>query len=66
VKTGGSAARPTLSAGAPEPLFPIVDPTIGDWTVSKDGRRFVLPIPATEADAAAYKIVLNWQAALDK
>src|SRR5262249_26496070 len=53
----GAGAAPTISAGVPEPLFPFASPIpIQPWAVSKDRQRFILPMPVSEAQAAAYKI----------
>jgi hypothetical protein len=35
--------------------------TIQPWAVSNDRQRFILPAPATEAQAAAFRIVQNWE-----
>src|SRR5262249_2446552 len=52
----GAGAAPTISAGVPEPLFPFASPIpIQPWAVSKDRQRFILPMPVSEAQAAAYK-----------
>jgi Tol biopolymer transport system component len=59
VKAGGGAT-PTFVAGVPEPLFPLAQP-IQPWAVSTDRQRFILAAPATEAQAAAFRIVQNWE-----
>jgi hypothetical protein len=64
VKTGIDAG-PQFSAGVPELLFPLTAPIL-PWELSKDGQRFIFPLPATEAQATAYKIVLNWEAMLER
>lgn len=61
----GNDAGPQFSAGVPEPLFP-VRAQIQPWELSKDGQRFILSLPATEAQATAYKIVLNWEAMVER
>jgi hypothetical protein len=63
--TIGGGAAPTLSAGMPEPLFPLTTP-VQAWAVSRDGQRLILPMPASEAQAAAYKIVMNWDSLVER
>jgi Tol biopolymer transport system component len=60
----GIGAGSQFSAGVPELLFPLAAPIL-PWELSKDGQRFILPLPATEAQATAYKIVLNWAAMVE-
>jgi hypothetical protein len=36
------------------------------WAVSRDGQRLILPMPASEAQAAAYKIVMNWDSLVER
>lgn len=57
--------RRHVSAGVPELLFPI-EPGILSWDLTKNGERFLLPLPATEAHATAFKVVLNWEAMVDQ
>jgi dipeptidyl aminopeptidase/acylaminoacyl peptidase len=63
VKAGIAAGAP-FSAGVPEPVFPLAA-QIQPWDLSKDSQRFILPMPATEAQATAYKIVMNWEAIVE-
>jgi hypothetical protein len=55
-----------ISAGVPELLFPLPAAQIQPWDVSRDGQRFLMPLPATEAQATAFKVVLNWDAMIER
>jgi hypothetical protein len=54
-----------VSAGVPEVLYPLA-PQIQPWELTKDGQRFLMPLPVTEAQATAFKVVLNWDAMVER
>jgi hypothetical protein len=50
----------------PKPLFKVA-PGVVFWDVTKDGERFLMPVPlAASVSTPPYKIVLNWTASLRK
>jgi serine/threonine protein kinase len=69
VKLAESAAEP-LQVGSPKRLFPMpfVDTfIIGlSYEVSRDGARFLMPVPPSGTTAPPLTVVLNWQAQLKK
>jgi Tol biopolymer transport system component len=60
---------PVFQLGTPKPLFRSTALTnansrFANWTVTPDGQRFLIPVPASANAEASYTVVLNWQAAL--
>jgi len=57
--------EPTFSvSGLPKPLFKVA-PNILFFDVSRDGERFLMPVPeGVGAAAPPYKVVLNWTSTL--
>jgi len=61
---------PVFRAGVPHALFQITSPLsalpslLFPWDVASDGKRFLLPAPA--ANAQPFTVVLNWQTGLKK
>jgi Tol biopolymer transport system component len=53
--------------GTPKPLFEAAIGNAASFEVSKDGRRFLLPVPVEQADdSAPMNVVLNWPEMLKK
>ncbi|MGH9686421.1 MAG: hypothetical protein ACRD5K_04935 [Candidatus Acidiferrales bacterium] len=54
-----------FQAGIPKPLFKVT-PGLLYWDVSADGKRFLMPAPASAGPQSPFTVVLNWQALLKK
>jgi Tol biopolymer transport system component len=52
--------------GTPKPLFEAAIGNPTHFEVSKDGRRFLLPVPVEQADSGLMNVVLNWPEMLKK
>jgi hypothetical protein len=62
-----SNGRP-LEAGEPEPLFPTRvggalpgGPSSSQYSVSTDGKRFLMNTIVTDLDASPISVIMNWQ-----
>ena len=58
------STSPSFSAATPKPLFKGPRGVIY-WDLAADGQRFLMPVPQ-DANAAAYRVVLNWTSTLSK
>ena len=63
--------EPSFGSGAPRTLFHPQAGLAGSntkfrWSLTRDGKRFLLVSPATGASSTPATVVLNWQAALKK
>ena len=59
-----STSTPSLSIGPPKVLFrsPVRLNSVTDqYTVSADGRRFLVAVPTEDFDAEPFRVLLNWQ-----
>ena len=64
VEISGKGAA--FEAGIPKPLFTLPRGS-PEWTVTADGQKFLVPVPAgPEAGRTSITVVLNWQAGLTK
>jgi eukaryotic-like serine/threonine-protein kinase len=54
-----------FQAGVPKPLFK-VPAGLRYWDVSRDGKRFLLPVPSVTNSTTPFTVVLNWQGGLKK
>jgi len=68
------SADTEFHTGTPEPLFQatLYNSSLsarlntGPWVAASDGKRFLLPAPATESTPEPFTIILNWTALLKK
>ena len=51
--------------GVPKRLFKIPG-EIRFWDVSRDGQKFLIPVPVAASDSAPYNVILNWTSTLKK
>jgi serine/threonine protein kinase/Tol biopolymer transport system component len=51
--------------GVPKQLFKMPG-EIRFWDVTRDGQKFLLPVPAAAADSAPYNVIVNWTSTLKK
>jgi hypothetical protein len=56
---------PTFHPEVPKRLFPSHPASIF-WEMTRDGRRFLIPIALRQSASAPYAVVLNWTALLKK
>jgi hypothetical protein len=62
VKADGSGFEP----GVPKLLFEREFGGLFDFAVSRDGQRFLIPVPVEEGSSAPITVVLNWTADLKR
>ncbi len=51
--------------GVPKQLFKMAG-EIRFWDVTRDGQKFLIPVPAAAADSAPYNVTVNWTSTLKK
>jgi len=51
--------------GVPKQLFKLPG-EIRFWDVTRDGQKFVIPVPVTAANSAPYNVIVNWTSTLKK
>ena len=51
--------------GVPKQLFKLPG-EVRYWDVTRDGQKFLIPVPVTAADSAPYNVILNWTSVLKK
>jgi Tol biopolymer transport system component len=56
-------SSPEFRAGAPRLLFRL-PPNVGGMTVTRDGQRFLMPIPEGKTVTQSITVALNWSSAL--
>ena len=56
---------PIFHSEVPKRLFPSHSASIY-WEMTRNGRRFLLPIALTQSASPPYTVVLNWTALLKK
>jgi eukaryotic-like serine/threonine-protein kinase len=68
VMGGGDRASGPLDPGEPVRLFQeaAILPFLRNWSISRNGERFLFASPAAEAEQVPFKVVLNWQERLGK
>jgi len=51
--------------GVPKQLFKLPG-EVRFWDVTRDGQKFLIPVPAAAADSAPYNVIVNWTSTLKK
>jgi WD40 repeat protein len=51
--------------GVPKQLFKLPG-QIRFWDVTRDGQKFLIPVPASASNSAPYNVILNWTSTLKK
>jgi hypothetical protein len=51
--------------GVPKQLFKMPG-VIVYWDVTRDGQKFLIPVPVAAADSAPYNVIVNWTSVLKK
>jgi Tol biopolymer transport system component/predicted Ser/Thr protein kinase len=51
--------------GVPKQLFKLPG-EIRFWDVTRDGQKFLIPVPVAAADSAPYNVIVNWTSTLKK
>jgi len=51
--------------GVPKQLFKLPG-EIRFWDVTRDGQKFLIPVPAAAANSAPYNVIVNWTSTLKK
>ena len=51
--------------GVPKQLFKMPG-EIRFWDVTRDGQKFLIPVPVAAADSAPYNVIVNWTSTLKK
>jgi Tol biopolymer transport system component len=51
--------------GVPKQLFKLPG-EIRFWDVTRDGQKFLVPVPVSAADSAPYNVIVNWTSTLKK
>jgi eukaryotic-like serine/threonine-protein kinase len=51
--------------GVPKQLFKLPG-EIRFWDVTRDGQKFLIPVPVTAANSAPYNVIVNWTSTLKK
>jgi serine/threonine protein kinase len=51
--------------GVPKQLFKLTG-EIRFWDVTRDGQKFLIPVPVAAEDSAPYNVILNWTSTLQK
>jgi serine/threonine protein kinase/Tol biopolymer transport system component len=54
-----------FAPGVPKQLFKLPG-EIRFWDVTRDGQKFLIPVPASASNSAPYNVVVNWTSALKK
>lgn len=66
VKTGGSNAQSTFEADVPKPLFKVPAYGVVPFTVTADGKRFLVNTQVGEEKSPSVTVVLNWPTLLNR
>ena len=51
--------------GVPKQLFKLPG-EIRFWDVTRDGQKFLIPVPVAAADSSPYNVIVNWTSTLKK
>ena len=51
--------------GVPKQLFKMPG-EIRFWDVTRDGQKFLIPVPQSAANSAPYNVIVNWTSTLKK
>jgi serine/threonine protein kinase/Tol biopolymer transport system component len=51
--------------GVPKKLFKLPG-EVRFWDVTRDGQKFLIPVPASASNSAPYNVILNWTSTLKK
>jgi len=66
VRTGVSKGQPALEAGVPKQLFKVQAYGVVPFTVTSDGRRFLINTRVEEVRSPSITVLLNWSVLLKR